>query len=606
MGVNRKAKQNLPKTEGQIENRGAYVIDNSVEIRNGQYGKWEYRKDEAPRFVPMGAAVYLKSISMDADALERTLELSFVDAQEKEVHITLERKNLSEQGVLSLLAQGVQVTKKTAGVLVTSLMNQEPTVPCEIKHKELGFRMFEEKRVFFGGKGVNVESIYCGNLLIKPTGSLDAWKEMVQTEVQGTNLETIVAIAAAAPVIDFLREEIHTGNIIASLVAESSTGKTTAGCLAVSLGSKCSFAGDSMVTTFADSKNSLMRSIYSSYPMLIDEGSLIRYNPTSLIYELAEGKEKGRLNKELEKADARTFSTAILMTSEKSILNLCDENTGLYVRCLEFENVVWTSSADSADKIKKVCEQNYGFIVPLIAEYLLTADRDKLIKRYWKYQQKIVEHVRTGGKNTPLTERVSKNVAMILLAADIFVEVTEIKLNVSHICTFVLENSLLSEGKTLDIGQRTLEYLRQYIAVNDFKFVKGKPDTNELTAVPLDCKGRLQNIRSKLLPDGKRAIQEVLLPEIVFEEILAEGGFPDKKVVLKKLKETGYLACDKDRYLSRFTIANPPAVRGYRIYLTAEKDTSLESDFVNLNEEEAKGMEQIFAKGGNQNVEEKV
>lgn len=581
----------------------AYVIDSSVAIRNGQYGKWEYRKNEAPRFVPMGAAVHLKSISMDADTLERTLNLSFVDAQEKEVHIVLERKNLSEQGVLSLLAQGVQVTKKTASTLVISLMNQEPTVSCEIRHKELGFRMFEEKRVFFGGKGINVESIYCGNLLIKPTGSFDAWKEMVRTEVLGTDLETIVAIAAAAPVIDFLKEEIHTGNIIASLVAESSTGKTTAGCLAVSLGSKCSFAGDSMVTTFADSKNSLMRSIYSSYPMLIDEGSLIRYNPTSLIYELAEGKEKGRLNKELEKADARTFSTAILMTSEKSILNLCDENTGLYVRCLEFENVVWTSSAESADNIKKVCERNYGFAIPLIAEHLLTTDRDELIERFWDYQKKIVEHVRTREKNTPLTERISKSVAMILLAADVFVEVTELKLNVPRICTFVLVNSLMSEGKTLDIGPRALEYLRQYIAVNDFKFVKGKPDTNELTAVPLDCKGRLQNIRPKLLPDGKRAIQEVLLPEIVFEEILAEGGFPDKKVVLKKLKEAGYLACDKDRYLSRFTIANPPAVRGYRIYLTAEKDTVFdESDFVSLEEEEAKGIEQIFEKGGNQNV----
>ena len=578
----------------------AYVIDSSVAIRNGQYGKWEYRKSEAPRFVPMGAAVYLKSISVDADTLERTLNLTFVDAQEKEVHLVLERKNLSEQGVLSLLAQGVQVTKKTASTLVTSLMNQEPTVPCEIRHKELGFRMFEEKRVFFGGKGVNLESIYCGNLLIKPTGSFDAWKEMVQTEVLGTNLETIVAIAAAAPVIDFLKEEIHTGNIIASLVAESSTGKTTAGCLAVSLGSKCSFAGDSMVTTFADSKNSLMRSIYSSYPMLIDEGSLIRYNPTSLIYELAEGKEKGRLNKELEKADARTFSTAILMTSEKSILNLCDENTGLYVRCLEFENVVWTSSAESADNIKKVCERNYGFAIPFIAEHLLTADRDELIERFWDYQKKIVEHVRTREKNTPLTERISKSVAMILLAADVFVEATDIELDVPCICTFVVENTMISEEKMLDIGQRALEYLRQYIAVNDFKFVKGKPDTNEWTAVPPDCKGRLQNIRPKLLPDGKRAMQEVLLPEIVFEEILVMGGFPDKKVVLKKLKEAGYLACDKDRYLSRFIIEEPPAVKGYRIYIKEELD------FVSLEEEEAKGVEQIFAKGGNQNDEEKV
>ena len=152
----------------------------------------------------------------------------------------------------------------------------------------------------------------------------------------------------------------------------------------------------------------------------------------------------------------------------------------------------------------------------------------------------------------------------------------------------------------LDIGQRALEYLRQYIAVNDFKFVKGKPDTNEWTAVPPDCKGRLQNIRPKLLSDGKRAMQEVLLPEIVFEEILVMGGFPDKKVVLKKLKEAGYLACDKDRYLSRFIIAEPPAVKGYRIYLTEE------IDFVSLEEEEAKGVEQIFEKGGNQNVGKEV
>lgn len=93
----------------------AYVIDSSVAIRNGQYGKWEYRKSEAPRFVPMGAAVYLKSISVDADTLERTLNLTFVDAQEKEVHLVLERKNLSEQGVLSLLSSMADSGNKENG-----------------------------------------------------------------------------------------------------------------------------------------------------------------------------------------------------------------------------------------------------------------------------------------------------------------------------------------------------------------------------------------------------------------------------------------------------------------------------------------------------------
>lgn len=57
-------------------------------------------------------------------------------------------------------------------------------------------------------------------------------------------------------------------------------------------------------------------------------------------------------------------------------------------------------------------------VIPLIAERLLTTDRDELIERFWDYQKKIVEHVRTREKNTPLTERISKSVAMILLARE--------------------------------------------------------------------------------------------------------------------------------------------------------------------------------------------
>lgn len=53
--------------QNRINNLGEYVIDRSVEIRNGQYGKWNYQKDKEPRFVPMGTAVYLEKILINAD-----------------------------------------------------------------------------------------------------------------------------------------------------------------------------------------------------------------------------------------------------------------------------------------------------------------------------------------------------------------------------------------------------------------------------------------------------------------------------------------------------------------------------------------------------------
>lgn len=561
------------------DNNNSYVIDRSVVIQDGQYGQIQYKRDEPPQFKPMGAAVYLEKILITAETLERVLILSFQDAKGQEITVEFERKKLTEQGIMDLLANGVQVTKKSAGTLIASIQNQEPDVDCETRHRELGFREFEGKQVFFGSEGIGVESIYSGKLSIAQTGDFSAWKSMVKSEVLNTDLETIIAISAAAPLIDFLKEDIHTGNILVSLVGESSTGKTSAGCLAVSLGSKCSFAGDSMVATFADSKNSLMHSIYSSYPMLIDEGSLIRYNPTSLIYELAEGKEKGRLTKSLEKADSKTFSTAIFMTSEKSILNLCDENTGLYVRCLEFEGVTWTRSAESADKIKRICEQNYGFVIPMIVKYLLKSlkngGKEKLLKQYWKYQKGLVLTAKEEGKYTALTERLSKSVSLILLGAEVFSNVTGISLNISQIEKFIEQNTVVFDEKELDIGYRAIEYLCQYIGNRYSQFVTNKPNTSENVIVPNDCKGRIEQLKGKLLPNGRRATVEVFLSEIVFEEIMLSGGFPDKKVVLKRLKEEGYLHAESDRNVSKFVIANPPQASGYRIYIPAEQEKKI-------------------------------
>ena len=37
--------------QNRINNLGEYVIDRSVEIRNGQYGKWNYQKDKDKSYI---------------------------------------------------------------------------------------------------------------------------------------------------------------------------------------------------------------------------------------------------------------------------------------------------------------------------------------------------------------------------------------------------------------------------------------------------------------------------------------------------------------------------------------------------------------------------
>lgn len=83
----------------------------------------------------------------------------------------------------------------------------------EIRHEKLGFSTYKSQKVFFGAKGIGVNSVYAGKLAVAPTGSFDVWKKMIVEEVVDTDMEIILAIAAAAPLIDFLKELVHTGNL---------------------------------------------------------------------------------------------------------------------------------------------------------------------------------------------------------------------------------------------------------------------------------------------------------------------------------------------------------------------------------------------------------
>ena len=556
-------------------------IDKSVGIQHGMYGKWIFDK-KADDFVfnYLGAAVYLQKTIVYAESLNRELELFFYDPKGEKVTFSLPREKMTEQYISEFTRKGIQEKKKNMATLLMSIFNQEKEAPVEIRHKKLGFSEYNHQKVFFGAKGIGIDSTYAGRLSILPMGDYSVWKKMLEEEVLGTDLEIIVAIAAAAPLIDYLKDWSHTGNLLTVLVGESSTGKTTAGCLAVSLGARCSF-GDSTMLTFADSKNSIMNSICSSYPTVIDEGSLVRYNPTSLIYELAEGREKGRLTRELERAETNTFNTSIFMTTEKSILGMCDQNSGLLVRCLEFEEVTWTKSAKSADRIKAVCERNYGFVIVNIATLLLryetTGKMPEILETYSCYQQHFVEQMRAEEKYTPLTERICKNIAMIALGAEFFTKATGIQIDPMKIGEKVLGYTAVSDIERLDIGRRALDYLAQYVTVNYSNFVLGAPidpdDPSlpefEQVHVPRECKGRITSFPAKRIKGGDFVVAEVFLSELVFDDVLLRGGFQDKKVILKKWKEGGILHCDNDRYKSTFEIVRKQPVKGYRIFLPA-------------------------------------
>lgn len=104
-----------------IEETGTFVTNPNIGIVDGTYGKYE-TVNKRLVFCPMGSAVYIEEIWDFIDDGQKVLKLYFYDAKGKKQTVEFPRKNLTEQGVSELLGRGVQVDKKTAYILVSSII----------------------------------------------------------------------------------------------------------------------------------------------------------------------------------------------------------------------------------------------------------------------------------------------------------------------------------------------------------------------------------------------------------------------------------------------------------------------------------------------------
>ena len=562
------------------------VVHTGVDIRDGMYGYYslpsdkkgkisEYEKNEW-EFVELGGAVYVRNVITDIDTMKQTLTLYFDGQDGNRRVLKFPREDLNEMKIQNLSSYGVQITKRHADKLIQVIENQEVNAIRVLEHSSLGFSEFDGMSIFKGAEAIGVESTYNGKMRIAPKGEVDIWLEMVENEVIGhTPLETILAIGVAGMLADYLKDDINVENILAHLIGESSTGKTTAALLMVSMGSAPDMMGDNFVFAFTDTLNSLMRAIPSSYPVLIDEGSVLgEKDLTSLLYTLSSGTEKRRLNSNMEVRETSRFRTAITMTSEKSILGACNQNSGLLIRNMEFTNVMWTKDAQSSDKIKSVIKGNYGHVILLVAEFLLKIKKDKVISKFNKEVETVIAELKEKGSYNNLTERTAKQYGLVMLGVAVLRKVLELDFNTGAIRTFLLENSLVTSEEQVSLGIRAIEHIKYYVSKHKTSFIT-ESNSEGIT----NCRGRLQKTEKTTLKTGEDSVLRLLMSQNDFDHMLREGKFSDSKTVLKELKELGYLVAQKDRYVSKVKLVDKLEVKGYIIQLPTV------SEFKTLNRE---------------------
>ena len=502
--------------------------------------------DKKGQYTYISKAVKIKTIRRNIDTKEIQVELVFW-AYDKWETITIGRGGLTKRELKKLASKGLDVLEDIQAAEVSSFLSKQEKqlVPINI-HNGIGWDIMNGELVYKHHKIItkpsspSIESTYSGDFSLETKGNKYDFLNLLLKEVIGhTPLELMICIAISAQIIGMLnRSKLGSfDSLIVHLVGSSTTGKTTAGMLGVSLAG-CPSPNEGLLQTYNGTKNAMARKLAGNHGALtvLDESTMNlmdSQNLSSFIYELAQNSEKSRLNKDSELKEKQTWNTTIVSTGESSILSKANNNEGLRVRLFEFSVDHWTKSAENAENIKKEIIQNYGHLVPEVAKKMLELGPEEIANMVEENKEYIKERM----PDSKFRDRISTKFSLILTAAELFELTFKIELSGEKIINMLIDQEQKSMTER-EMAPKFYAQLKQYIIRYKRNF---KVDNQTMTGH--------QEIWGKIEQKTDETLCYIL--PVVFEKIVKELNFSDTRVLLAELKKMGVIIHDKNRNQKR-------------------------------------------------------
>ncbi|MFW2424644.1 cassette chromosome replicative helicase [Staphylococcus cohnii subsp. cohnii] len=376
---------------------------------------------------------------------------------------------------------------------------------------------------------------------LQPKGTFKGWWEMYLKQVKGNLLlELAVVFAASSLVTAFLktRHEVEFAGTIFSFMGNSSTGKSTAAALAVSIAGNPTKGSNTLFRSWNGTRNALEGYLSSNYglPIVLDELSAATFKDTTgLLYSLAEGQGRQRSNIDGNVKALKNWGTSVISTAEHSVLNNSARNDGLNVRTIEISEA-FTTSADNADAIKRATSVNYGHIMPLVAEYLLKRE-DEVIKWFHAEHDWFKNQLKNETSNTGI--RMFKRYAVIVTSARIFERVIAVPIDIDAVREYLVNYHLESVSER-SLQAKSIEVIVQFVAQNRGKF----SEDAKLSTM----------IENYGLIELKEDHIQVKMLKNVFKNMLNENQFQDVNIVIDALRDKGYIHSDRNRKTTKRSV----------------------------------------------------
>lgn len=376
---------------------------------------------------------------------------------------------------------------------------------------------------------------------LTPKGTFDNWYNMYLEEVKGSLLlELAVVFGISALVTSFLKHkhDVEFAGIIFSFTGQSSTGKSTAAALAVSVAGNPTKDNETLFRSWNATRNALEGYLSNNFgiPIVFDELSSATFKDTTgLLYSITEGQGRQRSNVHGEVKTPKNWGTSVISTSEYSIFNDSAQNDGLRVRTIEI-NEQFTTNATNADNIKKAVALNYGHVLPLVAKYLINRE-DEVIQWFYKEVDWFEAKLKDETNNTGI--RMFKRYAVITTSAKILGRVLATDIDIAKIRGYFIDYHAHTVSER-SLADKAIEVITQFVAQNRGKFSDDKA-----------LKNMIENYGLIALKDG---YIEVKIIASVFKNMLTENHFQDVNNVVNALRDKDFILADRGRQTTKRSV----------------------------------------------------
>lgn len=551
------------KAKGNTKIGGGY-LDITKDIQ--KYGYAVYREfkidhknvyvteDEGVEYKKFCDLIYIDRCIQDYRTDKVSVQLCFrVNKQIK--YLTFPMKFLQPGELLGLNDYGYPMSIDLAKLLSKYLLGQVKIVPYEIHYDSIGFLQKEpkDKPVYALAKPIgNVDNknfqvhsqLMKFNLQCK--GTLNGWKEGVLNHVHGhIPLEFILAVSFSSLILGykkFMGQDVHSS--IAHLVGLSTTGKSRASLLAVSVYSKPTKEQCSLFQSFNATQNSLINKLGHNHGVcyVLDEFSMsLIKDTTSAVYTIAEGFDKDRLDETAKLKESVSWILSLITNGENSILEASNNNLGLHVRLQEYKDKEWTTSAEHADNILNFIQEHYGHAGIAYAEYVAQdwSMIDKKVEAWTVYFKEMLPA-------TPIKNRLAPKFAMIVAGLELAGEALDIAFHLEEVAQFIVENEEEASFKR-DPADWAYAIAIEYIQMNINQFeVEGK------ATIPQSPLGKITKWdKHKYKVNIKATSLQLVLEDLLDASVTN---------IFKALKKKPYFRSELNRQTTRTMIAGTKEV----------------------------------------------